>query len=309
MRIVVALGGNALLQRGEPMTAEAQRANIRSAARAIAPLTETHETVVTHGNGPQVGLLALQAAAYDQKQPWPLDLLDAETEGMIGYLITQELGNLLPRNRQCATLLTQIEIDADDPASIRPSKPIGPVYEENEARRMAEEHGWSIARDGPGWRRIVASPRPRRILEISVIELLVERGVVVICAGGGGIPIAPREDGSYTGVEAVIDKDFASALLARELRADALLMLTDVDGVYSDWETSAARLIRRITPTALHAHSFSPGTMGPKVAAASEFVEQTGGFAGIGALRDAQKILDGQAGTLIAEATAEIVSG
>lgn len=300
MRIVVALGGNALLQRGESMGAEVQRRNVRVAANALLPLIERHELIITHGNGPQVGLLALQSASYDAEQAYPLDLLDAESEGMIGYLIAQELGNLLRGGARCVTLLTQIEIDANDPAFAAPSKPIGPVYAEDEARRQAAQHGWQIARDGDGWRRVVASPRPKRILEIDVIELLVDAGVITICAGGGGIPVTARDDGWLAGAEAVIDKDFASSLLARELRADALLMLTDVDGVYRDWGAPGAGLIRRSAPTALAAMSFAAGTMGPKVAAACEFVTGARGIAGIGALADAARILDGQAGTLIA---------
>jgi len=306
MRVVVALGGNALLRRGEPMTAENQRRNIRIAAQALSPIAARHQLIITHGNGPQVGLLALQSAAGE---PYPLDVLDAETEGMIGYLIEQELRNLLPRNHHCATLLTQIEVDANDPAFRHPSKPIGPVYQEDEARRLAEQRGWQIAPDGTGWRRVVASPKPRRIFEIEVIELLVERSIVVICAGGGGIPTVCRENGALEGVEAVIDKDLASSLLARELKADALLLLTDVDGIYDNWGQTDARLIRRIAPSALDAFSFAPGTMGPKVAAACQFVTKTGGIAGIGALKDAEMILDGQTGTLITASAADIVWG
>jgi carbamate kinase len=218
---------------------------------------------------------------------------------MIGYLIEQELGNLLP-DRRCATLLTQIEVDPNDPAFGHPDKPIGPVYSEIEAQRLAQERGWSIARDGAHFRRVVPSPTPQRIFELSVIELLVNQGVVVICAGGGGIPTVRREDGSLIGVEAVIDKDLASALLARELKADVLLLLTDVDAVYRDWGTPHARAIRRITPQALRELDFAPGSMGPKIRAACEFVEQTGGMAGIGQLKDALAILDGKAGTVIA---------
>jgi len=305
VRIVVALGGNALLRRGEAATAEVQRRNVRVAADAILPLTARHEVVITHGNGPQVGLLALQAAAAAPEQAYSLDLLDAESEGMIGYLIAQELGNLLPSAARCVTVLTRVEIDPNDPAFEAPSKPIGPVYTEDEARRLASRQGWHIARDGEGWRRVVPSPRPRRILEIDVIELLVNAGVITICAGGGGIPVTARDDGSLAGVEAVIDKDFASALLARDLRADALLMLTDVDGVYRDWGEPGAERIRRSTPSDLAAMAFAPGTMGPKVAAACEFVTRTGGIAGIGALADAAGILEGRAGTLIAAASAE----
>lgn len=299
MRVVVALGGNALVRRGEPMTADVQRRNMRQAAEALAPLAETHELVITHGNGPQVGFLALQSQTRAPAAPEPLDVLDAESEGMIGYLIAQELGNALPGNKRCVGLLTQIEVDATDPAFARPTKPIGPVYEEQEARTLARQRDWQIAPDGAGWRRVVASPKPVRILEIDAIELLLCAGMIVICAGGGGIPVISRPDGNRAGVEAVIDKDFASSLLARELAADALLMLTDVDGVYTDWGMPGARLIRRISETAISAHSFEAGTMGPKVAAACEFVASTGRFAGIGALTDAGSILAGDAGTTI----------
>ena len=230
MRIVVALGGNALLRRGEPMTVDNQRANVRRAVAAILPLFEAgHQLVITHGNGPQVGLLALQAAAGPVEGSYPLDVLDAETEGMVGYLIEQELNNVLPSGRLFATLLTQILVDARDPAFRRSTKPIGPVYERTQAEALAKARNWSIAEDGKGWRRVVASPEPMQILEARVIDLLVSQGVTVICAGGGGIPVIERSDGSLVGVEAVIDKDLASALLARQLRADRLLLLTDVD--------------------------------------------------------------------------------
>lgn len=297
MRIVVALGGNALLRRGESMTAENQRRNVRLAAAALAPLAGEHALVISHGNGPQVGLLALQAASYRGAETYPLDILDAETEGMIGYLIEQELANLLP-GRRFATLLTQMEVDPADPAFRLPSKPIGPLYTAVEAKRVAGERNWSIAADGAGYRRVVASPAPRRILELGVIELLVRQGVIVICAGGGGVPVVRRGDGSLVGVEAVIDKDRASSLLALELRADALLMLTDVDGVYLDWDTPHARKLQRVSPAALRQHGFAPGTMGPKVDAACEFAE-AGGFAGIGRLQDAAAILAGEAGTMV----------
>lgn len=303
MRIVIALGGNALLRRGESPTAANQRRNVRVAAGALAPIARRHDLVISHGNGPQVGLLALQGAADKPDETYPLDILDAETEGMIGYLIEQELGNLLP-DRRCATLLTQIEVDPDDPAFGHPDKPIGPVCSEIEAQKLAQERGWNMARDGAGFRRVVPSPAPQRIFELSVIELLVSQGVIVICAGGGGIPTVRREDGSLVGVEAVIDKDLASALLARELKADALLMLTDVDAVYRDWGTPDASPICRITPQALCELDFAPGSMGPKVRAACEFVEQTGGMAGIGQLSDALAILDGGAGTVIARGAA-----
>jgi carbamate kinase len=297
MRIVVALGGNALLRRGERMTAENQRHNVRLAAAALAPLASEHALVISHGNGPQVGLLALQAASYHGDETYPLDILDAESEGMIGYLIEQELANLLP-DRRLATLLTQVEVDPADPAFRHPSKPIGPVHSAVEAKRLVQERNWSIAAEGAGYRRVVASPVPRRIFELGVIELLVNQDVIVICAGGGGVPVIRRADDSLVGVEAVIDKDRASCLLALELRADWLLMLTDVDGVYLDWETSRARRVRRIAPAALRQHAFAPGSMAPKVEAACEFAE-AGGVAGIGRLQDAGAILAGETGTIV----------
>ncbi len=305
MRIVAALGGNALLRRGQPMTAENQRANIAVAARALLPLAMEHDLILTHGNGPQVGLLALQNAAYRPDELYPLDILDAETEGMIGYLLEQELGNLLPR-RALATLLTRIEVAADDPAFARPTKPIGPVYDREEAERLAVEKSWAIAPDGAKWRRVVPSPQPRQIVELGVIELLVREGVLVVCAGGGGIPVVRTVDGSYVGVEAVIDKDFAGALLATSLRADAFLMLTDVDGVYADWGMADARPIHRASPAELASRSFAAGSMGPKVEAACRFVRDGGGFAAIGALSDAAAMLRGEAGTMITAAAAQL---
>jgi carbamate kinase len=299
MRVVIALGGNALLHRGEPLTAENQRRNVQIAATAMAPIAGEHELVISHGNGPQVGLLALQGAAYQPEAAYPLDILDAETEGMIGYLIEQELANLVPAGCRFATLLTQIEVDPGDPAFDNPTKPIGAVYGATEARRLAAERGWHVGRDGVHYRRLVPSPRPRRILELEVIELLVDLGVVVICAGGGGIPVICRPDGSFAGIEAVIDKDMASSLLARELKADVLLMLTDVDAVHAHWGEPRARRLRRIGARAMREFSFAPGSMGPKVDAACEFVEQRGGMAGIGRLADTRAILAGEAGTLV----------
>jgi carbamate kinase len=300
MRIVIALGGNALLRSDEALTAENQRNNIRIAASALAPLAREHDLVITHGNGPQVGLLALQGAAFKASEAYPLDILDAETEGMIGYLIEQELVNLLPADRPCATLLTQIEVDPKDPAFVQPTKPIGPFYSETEANSLVKERGWSMTQEGTRFRRVVASPRPKRIFELGVIELLVNQGVVVVCTGGGGIPTIQREDGSLVGVEAVIDKDLASSLLARELKADALVMLTDVDAVYEAWKEPQARAFARVSPQALRGYTFAPGSMAPKVEAACDFVEHTGGVAGIGRLSDAARILSGEAGTLIA---------
>lgn len=299
MRIVVALGGNALLRRGESLTAVNQRENVKLAADVLGPIARENELIITHGNGPQVGLLALQAAAYKSDEVFPLDILDAETEGMIGYLIEQEIRNNLPGERRCATLLTQIEVEARDPAFNNPNKPIGPVYGQAEAQELERQRGWAVAQDGEHFRRVVPSPRPLRILELEVIELLVSQQVIVICAGGGGIPVVRREDGSLIGVEAVIDKDMASSLLARELKADVFLMLTDVDAVYENWGKADAKAIPRISPSAIREYTFESGSMAPKVLAACEYVEQTGGLAGIGALKDAVALLDGTAGTLI----------
>jgi carbamate kinase len=301
MRVVVALGGNALLRRGEPLTAENQRQNIRTAATALAPLALDHELVITHGNGPQVGLLALQSAAYKAEKGYPLDILDAETEGMIGYLIEQELVNRLPENKRCATLLTQIEVDANDPAFKHPEKPIGPVYDEAEAQLLAKDRNWTMAADGEHFRRVVASPKPLRILEQGIIELLVNQDVIVICAGGGGIPTIRREDGTLFGVEAVVDKDRASALLAKAIQADLLLLLTDVDAVYQDWGEANARAIKSCPPDFIKTLSFAAGSMGPKVEAAVEFVEQSGGIACIGSLQNAAENMQGETGTLISK--------
>jgi carbamate kinase len=297
MRLVIALGGNALLRRDEPLTLDNQRHNVALAAAALAPLAAEHQLVITHGNGPQVGQLALLQSG-EAGGGYPLDVLDAETEGQIGYLLEQELRNRLP-GRDCATLLTQVEVDRDDPAFGRPSKPIGPVYDRQRAEQLAAEHGWSMAPDGSHHRRVVASPRPRRILELAVIERLSRAGTLVICAGGGGIPAVRGADGRLTGVEAVIDKDLASSLLARELRADALLMLTDVDAVYTDWGRADAQALHEVTPEVLQGYEFAAGSMGTKVAAACEFVDNCGGFAGIGRLEDAQAILRGEAGTRV----------
>lgn len=299
MRIVIALGGNALLRREQALTAEKQRDNVRIAAEALAPLAREHQLVITHGNGPQVGLLALQDSAHEGGMHYPLDILGAETEGMIGYLIEQELSNRLPADHRFATLLTQTEVDPHDPAFRHPAKPIGPVYSEVEAQRIAAARGWNIAPDGRSFRRVVPSPRPQRILQLGVIKLLLENRVIVICAGGGGIPVVCRDDGQLAGVEAVIDKDLASSLLARELAADAFIMLTDIAAVYQDWGGTDARAIRRISTRALRQFSFAAGSMAPKVEAACEFVERTGALAGIGRLEDAQAILTGEAGTVI----------
>jgi carbamate kinase len=301
--VVAALGGNALLRRGERATADAHRRNVEEAARALATLAEEAELVVTHGNGPQVGLLALQSEAYRDVPSYPLDVLGAESEGMIGYLLEQGLGNVVP-GRAVATLLTQVIVDARDPAFGSPTKPIGPVYERAEAERLARDRGWAVAPDGAGWRRVVASPEPLEIVEERTIRLLLGAGVLVICTGGGGIPVAADASGALHGVEAVVDKDLAAALLAQRLHADALLLLTDVAGVEVGWGTPEARPLRRASPEQLARLQFAAGSMGPKVEAARRFVADTGRPAGIGALADAAAILGGQAGTLVQPAAA-----
>jgi carbamate kinase len=289
MRIVVALGGNALLKRGEPMTAEAQHANARIAAAALADLARDHQIIVAHGNGPQVGLMALRSAAYAPDNPWPLDILGAETEGMIGYLLEQELMNALPPGTDCATLLTRVEVDPADPAFDRPTKPIGPVYTQKEAGPVIAGHGWSMVEEATGGlRRVVASPLPIAILGIVPIRMLVEAGVCVICAGGGGIPVVRGRDGKMEGVEAVIDKDRTSALLARILDADVLLMLTDVAAVFRDWGGPAEDAIGRTTPEALDELTFAEGSMGPKITAACDFV-RAGGVMGSSRSREADR--------------------
>ena len=299
MRILVALGGNALLRRGEPMTAEAQRANVRIAAEALAAIHPGNELVVTHGNGPQVGLLALQGAAYDPNQIYPLDVLGAETEGMIGYMIEQELGNLLPFEVPFATVLTMVEVDREDPGFKNPTKFIGPVYAEAEARRLEGEKGWVMKKDGDKWRRVVASPLPKRIFEMRPIKWLLEKGAVVIAAGGGGIPTVYEPGRKLRGIEAVIDKDLCSELLARELGADLFIMATDAAAVFENWGKPNARAMRRASPAALSAYPFPAGSMGPKVDAARHFAEATGKRAAIGALKDLPGIISGRAGTTV----------
>jgi carbamate kinase len=300
-RVLVALGGNALLRRGEPMTEAIQRANIRAAARALAPVAARHRLVLSHGNGPQVGLLALQAAAFADVAPYPLDVLGAESEGMIGYLIEQELGNLLPDEVPLATVLTMVEVDPADPAFDRPTKFVGPLYDDDTAARLAAERGWTFRRDGEVMRRVVPSPAPLRIFEIRPIRWLLERGVVVICAGGGGIPTTwtPGPERVLRGVEAVIDKDLVSELLARQVDVEVFVMATDVDGVYEGWGTDRARRLERTTPSELRRIGFAAGSMGPKVEAAVRFVEATGRRAAIGALDDVEAVVDGRAGTQV----------
>lgn len=299
MLVVVALGGNALLRRGEPLEAQLQRQNVlRAVARSVAPLARQHDVVVTHGNGPQIGLLALQAEAYRGVRPYPLDVLGAESEGMIGYLIEQALAGELP-GHEIATLLTQVEVDPNDPAFAAPTKPIGPAYGEAEAKRVAAANGWRFMRDGEAWRRAVPSPMPQRIRELNAIRLLLQGGATVICAGGGGIPVVAAADGTLRGVEAVIDKDHAAALLAEALGADALLLLTDVPAVWTTWPMSKGTPIGEISVAALSRIRFAPGSMAPKVAAACRFVERTGRRAAIGSLDDAEALLAGTVGTQV----------
>ena len=299
MLVVAALGGNALLKRGEPLTAENQRANVRVAAQALAKIVQAgHRLVITHGNGPQVGLLALQGAAYKPEEAYPLDVLGAETGGMIGYIIEQELENALDHSHAVATLLTQIVVDASDPAFQNPTKFIGPVYDRDKAETRAKAAGWSIAQDGDKWRRVVASPVPQEIPDMRVVRLLLDQGVIVICGGGGGIPVLRREDGSLIGIEAVIDKDAASALLARELGADALLLLTDVDGVYRDFGTDRQTRLDTLSAGEARALDLPAGSMGPKMEAAADFAA-FGGLGGIGRLDQATDILEGRAGTRV----------
>jgi carbamate kinase len=297
MRILVALGGNALLSRGEPADAATQQHNV-TAAGVLASLAEEHEVVLTHGNGPQVGLLALQSDGYKDVAPYPLDVLGAESEGMVGYMLELALRNALP-DRDLVTVLTEVIVNSDDPAFDAPSKPIGPMYTAEEARRLAAERGWTVGADGDGFRRLVPSPEPSAIAELRSLRVLIDAGVLVICAGGGGIPISLDETGAMQGTEAVIDKDLTAALLARRLDADLLIMLTDVDAVHSDWGSDEDHALRSVSSSELREMQFASGSMGPKVEAACRFVDATGRRAAIGALRNAVEIARGGAGTQI----------
>lgn len=299
MRIVVALGGNALLERGQVPDAHVQEANVERAVAALAPLAEEHELVITHGNGPQVGVLAIQSASDPTlTTQYPFDVLVAETQGMIGYWLLQALQNRLP-GRDVACVINQTLVDADDPALSDPTKFIGAVYDEATARRLADERGWVVKQDGQRWRRVVGSPRPLEVVETPVIRLLVEAGAVVICGGGGGAPVVRDVDGRLEGIEAVVDKDLTSSVLARSLDADALLILTDVANVLRGFGTPDATPIARTTPEELRREDFPAGSMGPKVEAACQFVEATGGMAAIGRLDDAVAIVEGRAGTIV----------
>ncbi|CAK4070640.1 carbamate kinase [Vibrio sp. MarTm2] len=295
--VVVALGGNALLRRGEPLEAEVQRHNIEIAVKTISEIAQEYNVVLVHGNGPQVGLLALQGLEYKKVAPYPLDVLGSETQGMIGYMLMQEFKNQMP-NVNATCMLTQMTVDPNDPAFADPTKPIGPIYEEAEARELAEKYHWTIKPDGKHFRRVVPSPQPTGIIEHEAITALIEQGHLVICTGGGGIPVK-RENGKLVGVEAVIDKDMSAAFLAKQLDADALLILTDADAVYLDWGKPTQHALRGTTPTELAKYEFDAGSMGPKIEASCEFIKQGGKVVGIGSLEDGLRILQGTAGTNI----------
>ena len=299
MLIVVALGGNALLRRGETPDADIQEEHIARAVQAIAPLAREHDLVVTHGNGPQVGQLALESARDpDLSHPFPFDALVAQTQGLIGYWLLQSLQNTLP-GRSVVSLVTQTLVEEDDPAFAAPTKFVGPDYAEDEAQRLAEIWGWSIRPDGGAWRRVVASPEPRKVVEVDQVRTMVDDGAVVICAGGGGVPVAQNPEGRIHGVEAVVDKDLTSSLLARQLHADALLLLTDVPAVQLDYGTNRAQSLEHASPEVLRSYPFAAGSMGPKVEAACRFVEATQKPAAIGRLEDATRLFAGTAGTLV----------
>ncbi|MBS0968831.1 carbamate kinase [Nissabacter archeti] len=295
--LVIALGGNALLKRGEPLEAAVQKQNVEQAAAIVAALAQTWRVVLVHGNGPQVGLLALQNSAYTAVAPYPLDILGAESQGMIGYLLQQALKNRLP-SQEVSVLLTQVEVAADDPAFRSPTKYIGPVYSALQAAALSREKGWAMRADGVHFRRVVPSPHPRRIVEQHAITALLAQQHLVICGGGGGVPVVC--DGELRhGVEAVIDKDLCAALLAEQIHADALLILTDADAVCLGWGTPHQQPLARLTPAELAGMAFDAGSMGPKVEAACRFVSAGGRVAGIGALQHGTTILTGQHGTLI----------
>lgn len=298
MRLVIAIGGNALLSRGEPLEAKIQQQHAKSAAISIAQIAQNHEVIIVHGNGPQVGLLALQAANYSEVKPYSLDILIAESQGMIGYFLQQEISNCLA-NKKIATLLTQIEVKSDDLALNNPTKPIGPIYNEQSITTIAKKFNWQIKKDGDYFRRVVPSPEPQQIIEIEVIKLLINQNYIVICAGGGGIPIIKTNSGKWKGIEAVIDKDLSAALLAIQLKADALIILSDVNYVEKNWNTAQAEIIQQTTPRQLRKLKFAKGSMAPKIEAVCRFVEYTGNWAAIGALKDSLNILQGSAGTHI----------
>ena len=299
MRIVVALGGNALLERGERPDSDIQEHHVASAVDALKPLLHDHDLIITHGNGPQVGVLAVQSADDPAlSRPYPFVVLGAQTQGMIGYWLVQALQGAAP-GKPAACLICRTVVNAGDPAFGRPSKFVGPVYDRATALRLAEAHGWDVRQDGSCWRRVVPSPEPAEIVELGMIRLLASKGVIVICAGGGGVPVMADGAGGLRGVEAVVDKDLTAALLARAVGADALLLLTDVEAVIEGYGTPQARPIRETTPRELRARSFAAGSMDPKVEAVCRFVEATGAMAAIGRLADASALLNGTAGTTV----------
>jgi carbamate kinase len=299
VKVVAALGGNALLQRGEPPESDIQEAHVVKAVEALAPLAREHQLVITHGNGPQVGLLALEST-HDAalSRPYPFDVLGAQTQGMIGYWLVQALQNALPRST-AACMISRTLVHADDPAFANPTKFVGPVYDVALAGKVAAEYGWEMREDGDRWRRVVPSPEPAEVLDLALIRQLAASGAIVICAGGGGVPVTREPSGVLRGVEAVVDKDLTAALLAQEIQADALLLLTDVAAVQDGYGTAAAKPIHQVTPAGLRARSFPAGSMGPKIEAVCRFVERTGKMAAIGQLADAQALLDRKAGTVI----------
>lgn len=299
MRILVALGGNALLERGDKPDAAIQRRHVRRAARAVAPLAREHELIVCHGNGPQVGLLALQSEADAAlSRPYPLDVLGAQTQGMIGYWLVQELRNA-GVTQPVVCLVTQVVVAAADLATSAPTKFIGPVYSEHRAHHLARERGWTVAQDGKMWRRVVPSPQPQRVLELPAVRRLLETRAVVICGGGGGVPVIEEDSGELVGVEAVIDKDATAAAIALAIAADRMLLLTDVPAVMRDFGTPDAVPIPSLTLAELADMSFPAGSMGPKIAACRRFTEESGNPSAVGALEDAVAVLTGTAGTTI----------
>ena len=299
MRVVAALGGNALLQRGEAPESAIQEAHVVKAVEALAPLARDHQLVLTHGNGPQVGLLALESA-HDPAltRPYPFDVLGAQTQGMIGYWLVQALQNALPRT-SAACVISRTLVRADDPAFANPTKFVGPVYDAAQATKVAAHYGWEMRKDGDRWRRVVPSPEPEQLLDLTLIRRLAASGLIVICAGGGGVPVIRDAAGNLRGVEAVVDKDLTASLLAHEIDADALLLLTDVAAVQDGYGGPAAKPIHQATPAELRGRSFPAGSMGPKIEAVCRFVERTGKMAAIGQLADAQALLDHKAGTII----------
>jgi carbamate kinase len=300
MRIVAALGGNALLERGERPDSGIQLGHVESAVAALAPLAREHELIITHGNGPQVGMLAMESARNPAlSRPYPFDVLGAQTQGMIGYWLVQALQNALP-GRLAGCLVCRTLVSADDPAFADPAKFVGPVYDEAGARQLAARYGWQIRQDGTAWRRVVPSPEPVRLLELPLVSELLTTGAIVVCAGGGGVPVTQDATGTMRGVEAVVDKDLTAALLARAVHAEALLLLTDVESVQENFGTAQARPIRLATPGELRGRPFPAGSMGPKVEAACRFTEATGGMAAIGRLDDAEAMACRKAGTIIA---------